>query len=139
MKKTKLIKMLVVSGFVLSGFSMQAVADDDSKNSNSCKGLPSYAQLKSALNSAVSADKTGLNLNMWATVVDRDGVVCAVAFSGADRGAQWPGSRVISAQKANTANSFSLNGLALSTASHIGCRPVAWHQKCLVLLNIGYQ
>jgi hypothetical protein len=30
--------------------------------------------------------------------------------------AQWPGSRVISAQKANTARAFSLPGLALSTA-----------------------
>jgi hypothetical protein len=61
--------------------------------------------------------------------VDRDGIVCAVAFSGVNRGAQWPGSRVISAQKANTANSFSLdassssggsgqpNGLSLSTAN----------------------
>jgi uncharacterized protein GlcG (DUF336 family) len=39
-----------------------------------------------------------------------------VAFTGANRGSQWPGSRVISAQKANTANSFSLPGLALSTA-----------------------
>src|SRR5207302_4801296 len=66
---------------------------------------------------------------MWATLVNRDGVVCAVAFSGVNRGAQWPGSRVISAQKANTANAFSLdatsrsngsgqaNGLALSTAN----------------------
>jgi uncharacterized protein GlcG (DUF336 family) len=54
---------------------------------------------------------------MWGTIVDRDGIVCAVAFSGSDRGAQWPGSRVISAQKANTANAFSLNGLALSTAN----------------------
>jgi hypothetical protein len=66
---------------------------------------------------------------MWATIVDRDGVVCAVVFSGVNRGAQWPGSRVISAQKANTANSFSLDsssgssgsgqpgGLALSTAN----------------------
>ena len=50
-------------------------------------------------------------------IVNRDGVVCAVAFTGADRGAQWPGSRVISAQKANTANAFSLPGLALSTAN----------------------
>src|SRR5687767_9430418 len=33
------------------------------------------------------------------------------------RGAQWPGSRVISAQKANPANAFSLPGLALSTAN----------------------
>jgi uncharacterized protein GlcG (DUF336 family) len=30
---------------------------------------------------------------------------------------QWPGSRVISAQKANTANAFSLDGFALSTAN----------------------
>lgn len=54
---------------------------------------------------------------MWATIVDRDGVVNAVVFSGKDRGDQWPGSRVISAQKANTANAFSLPGLSLSTAN----------------------
>jgi len=59
----------------------------------------------------------GFNLDMWATVVNRDGVVCAVAFTGASRGDQWPGSRVISAQKANTANAFGLPGLALSTAN----------------------
>jgi hypothetical protein len=53
---------------------------------------------------------------MWATVVNRDGIVCAVAFTGNNRGDQWPGSRVISAQKANTANAFSLPTLALSTA-----------------------
>jgi hypothetical protein len=41
----------------------------------------------------------------------------AVAFQGDNRGDQWPGSRVISAQKANTANAFSLNKLALSTAN----------------------
>jgi uncharacterized protein GlcG (DUF336 family) len=34
-----------------------------------------------------------------------------------DVGQPWPGSRVISAQKANTANAFSLPGLALSTAN----------------------
>jgi len=54
---------------------------------------------------------------MWGTVVNRDGVVCAVAFTGNNRGDQWPGSRVISAQKANTANAFSLPALALSTAN----------------------
>jgi uncharacterized protein GlcG (DUF336 family) len=54
---------------------------------------------------------------VWGTVVDRDGIVCAVAFTGADRGAQWPGGRVESAQKANSANAFSLNGLSLSTAN----------------------
>ena len=54
---------------------------------------------------------------MWATVVDRNGVVCVVTLTGENRGDQWPGSRVISAQKANTANAFSLPGLALSTAN----------------------
>lgn len=43
--------------------------------------------------------------------------MCAVTRSGDKPGAQWPGSRVISAQKANTANSYSLPGLALSTAN----------------------
>lgn len=61
---------------------------------------------------------------MWATVVNRDGIVCGVAFTGSNRGSQWPGSRVISAQKANTANSFSLPGLALSTANlHAAVQP----------------
>jgi uncharacterized protein GlcG (DUF336 family) len=96
---------------------------------NACKGLPDYNALKAALVAATAAETSGLNNQMWATIVDRDGVVCAVAFSGVNRGAQWPGSRVISAQKANTANAFSLdftsnsggsgqpNGLALSTAN----------------------
>src|SRR6478736_7314566 len=67
------------------------------KGEKECKDLPSYAQLKEALDSAVAAETSGLNLHMWATIVDRDGIVCAIAFSGTDRGAQWPGSRVISA------------------------------------------
>jgi uncharacterized protein GlcG (DUF336 family) len=73
--------------------------------------------LKAALAAARQQANGGFNLDMWATVVDRDGVVCAVAFTGDNRGSQWPGSRVISAQKANTANAFSLPGLALSTAN----------------------
>ena len=62
-----------------------------------CPGLPGYAALKAALDSATSTETSGLNNQMWATIVDRDGIVCAVAFSGINRGAQWPGSRVISA------------------------------------------
>ena len=50
----------------------------------------------------------GLGFNMWASLVANDGTVCAVAFSGGDYTGQWLGSRVISAQKANTANGFSL-------------------------------
>ncbi len=67
---------------------------------------------------------------MWATIVAPDGTVCAVAYSGPTYQDQWLASRVISAQKANTANGLSLGdksipananlfktGLALSTAN----------------------
>jgi len=115
---------------VALAFSIAAVrADDDGGNGNGCRNLPNFAALKAALFAATVTETSGLNNQMWATIVDRDGIVCAVAFSGVNRGAQWPGSRVISAQKANTANAFSLdsssnsngsgqpNGLALSTAN----------------------
>src|SRR5689334_9702470 len=94
-----------------------------------CATLPNYSKLKAALDAATKEETSGLNNQMWGTIVDRDGVVCAVAFTGKDRAAQWPGSRVISAQKANTANAFGLDsssnsdgsgqakGLALSTAN----------------------
>jgi uncharacterized protein GlcG (DUF336 family) len=83
---------------------------------HACAALPTHQQLKAALESARAQSNGGFNLDMWGTIVNRDGIVCAVAFTGSDRGSQWPGSRVISAQKANTANAFSLPGLALSTA-----------------------
>jgi uncharacterized protein GlcG (DUF336 family) len=82
----------------------------------SCKDLPSFDQLKTALTAARGSSNGGFNLDMWGTIVDRDGDVCAVASTG-NYGEQWPGSRVISAQKANTANAFSLPKLALSTAN----------------------
>ena len=82
-----------------------------------CNELPSHDRLMNHLTTARNTSNGGFNLDMWATVVNRDGVVCAVAFTGEDRGDQWPGSRVISAQKANAANAFSLPGLALSTAN----------------------
>jgi uncharacterized protein GlcG (DUF336 family) len=95
---------------------------------NNVSGPPTFTptavvtadQLKTALATAVGnppAGNGGLSLNMWATVVDRAGIVVAVVFTGQKVGDQWPGSRVISAQKANTANNFSLAGLALSTAN----------------------
>lgn len=79
--------------------------------------LPTHATLKEVLKKVVEEQNGGFELHMWATIVDRDGVVRLVVFSGEERGDQWPGSRVISAQKANTANAFSLPGLALSTAN----------------------
>ena len=82
-----------------------------------CKELPAHGALQKALAAAQAQPNGGLGFHMWGTVVDRDGIVCDVAFTGTDRGDQWPGSRVISAQKANTANAFSLPKFALSTAN----------------------
>lgn len=76
--------------------------------------------VKTALDQGVSGGTKvhgGLATNQWAAVVDRDGKVCAVYFSGTERGDQWPGSRLIAIQKAYTANAFSLHSLALSTAN----------------------
>ncbi len=77
--------------------------------------LPQPAAVQSALRTIVQEKNGGFGLHMWATLVDRDGTVRVVTFSGEGRGDQWPGSRVISAQKAYTANAFSLPKLALST------------------------
>src|SRR5258707_5516715 len=130
-------KLYITIGAVLLvgvtwGFSAKGapqLSDDQGQQSSACASLPGFGALKNALATATAAETSGLNNQMWATLVDRDGVVCAVAFTGVNRGAQWPGSRVISAQKANTANAFSLdsssnsngsgqpNGLALSTAN----------------------
>jgi uncharacterized protein GlcG (DUF336 family) len=114
--KTRTKKLLAAGAMLTFGLTAQA-AGFEGASSNGCGSLPTQSQLKAALSSAVATETSGFDLQMWATIVDRDGIVCAVAFSGADRGSQWPGSRVISAQKANTANAFSLNGLALSTGN----------------------
>jgi uncharacterized protein GlcG (DUF336 family) len=50
---------------------------------------------------------------MWAAVVDRAGTLCSVIVTGD----AWPGSRAIAIAKASTANGFSNDALALSTAN----------------------
>lgn len=116
MSKKPLAMILMVLGASLCAYAQTPESSGIDANP-ACKNLPSYSQLKSALIAARSATNGGFNLDMWGTLVNRDGVVCAVAFTGSNRGSQWPGSRAISAQKANTANAFSLPQLALSTAN----------------------
>lgn len=78
----------------------------------------SHAQLTSALEQALATSNGGLDFAMWGTLVDRSGIVCHVTKANGLVGDDpWPGSRVISAQKANTANAFSNRQLALSTAN----------------------
>src|SRR5436189_2678303 len=79
--------------------------------------IAGFDPVKAARAAARREDNGGFDLDMWAAVVDRNGLVVAVVFTGATSTDQWPGSRVIAAQKANTANAFSLPHLALSTAN----------------------
>jgi uncharacterized protein GlcG (DUF336 family) len=112
--------MQKIRSAMLTGLALSAALAANTALAD-CADLPSHADLTAALQASIdptgATPNGGFDLNMWATIVDRDGIVCAVARSGDDRGDQWPGSRVISAQKANTANAFSLPGLALSTAN----------------------
>ena len=123
MNRYKILNVFLSALLLLSVRGVARANDDDKdRNDNDregaeCRELPSQQTLEAALKAARAQANGGFNLDMWATVVNRDGVVCAVAFTGRNRGDQWPGSRVISAQKANTANAFSLPGLALSTAN----------------------
>jgi uncharacterized protein GlcG (DUF336 family) len=90
------------------------------QNPQDCSKVPDYNKLKAALTSAVKEGKGangGLGNQEWGAVVNRDGVVCAIVFTGPNRGAEWPGSRLISAEKANTANAFSTDNFALSSGN----------------------
>jgi hypothetical protein len=61
---------------------------------------------------------------MWATIVNRLGLVTTVAFSGKTALDQWTGSRPVSAAKAFTANGLSLQSYAMSTANaYSGSQP----------------
>ena len=85
-----------------------------------CSALPDAGRLRAIVQSVVrqGAEKNGgMGNQEWASVVNRDGIVCAIIFSGTTRADQWPGSRVIAASKANTANALSGANYALSTAN----------------------
>ncbi len=85
-----------------------------------CSALPNADRLRSVLQSVVKQGPTkngGMGNQEWAVIVNRDGIGCAVVFSGTNRSQEWPGSRVIAASKANTANALSSSDYALSTAN----------------------
>jgi uncharacterized protein GlcG (DUF336 family) len=126
-------KLLLCASIFALATSSVAFADKDDKDDKAERACPvSQAALESAIKLAQAQPNGGLGFHMWASVVNANGIVCAVAKSGNGLNAQWLGSRVISAQKAYTANAFSLtdganptagspagslDGLALSTAN----------------------
>lgn len=107
--------LLIVSALVLSS-SCSALAQEKTN----CSALPDAGRLKNVVQGVVregASKNGGLGNQEWAAVVNRDGVVCAIVFSGTTRSDEWPGSRVIAASKASTANGLSGRDYALSTSN----------------------
>jgi hypothetical protein len=122
MKRTRvvmgavLVAMAIGGGVMVTSCSSSEAHAQEASAGQACAGLPSFASLGEVLKDVVHGDtNSGGGNEMWGVIVNRDGVVCGVAFSGENRGSQFPGSRVISAAKANTANAFSLPGGALAS------------------------
>lgn len=108
-----MVKKLLVAALGLS-FSCSAFADDD--RDDGCS-IPSSVvrRVQNQLAPVVALNNGGIFTpnRMWSAVVDRQGRLCSVIRIGDS----WPGSRAIAIAKANTANGFSNDALALSTAN----------------------
>jgi uncharacterized protein GlcG (DUF336 family) len=110
--------------FALACFSISAFGQGTNLQ-DKCLQLPTVEQLKQYLTGApgindgvIGGTVGGLfgGTRMWGAIVNRDGEVCVVAASRTDAAQVWPGSQAIAKAKAYTANAFSIDTLALSTA-----------------------
>jgi len=76
---------MVLTGVLIFGVS-SARAEDDTSAVAGCKELPDHDALQAALIAAQATPNGGLGFNMWGAIVNRDGIVCAVAMTGGSRG-----------------------------------------------------
>jgi uncharacterized protein GlcG (DUF336 family) len=116
MNAKRCIKLLAAALTVVGATS--AFADDDGGNPVGCTmpaGTVALVQKQLAVVVNLSDGNGGIFKpnRMWSAVVDRDGHLCSVIKTGD----AWPGSRAIAIAKAYTANGFSNDALALSTAN----------------------
>ncbi len=110
--------MRAIVSMVVGGAALSGAAFAQEAGYQTC-GLPasivSSIQKELAIVVNLSDDNGGIfkpNM-MWSAIVDRYGVLCSVIKTGD----AWPGSRAIAIAKAETANDFSNDKLALSTAN----------------------
>jgi uncharacterized protein GlcG (DUF336 family) len=115
---------LAIFGLSLSNAHGQAAPASGQQNECPVKQDALADVLKKSVKPSGGPSNGGLDNNEWAVVVNRAGVICAVAFSGSKPDDQWPGSRPIAAEKAYTANGFSVKSKAISTANlYAGAQP----------------
>lgn len=128
---SKAVTLALAGGVALSfvfGASSANATNNGKQTKKVCKDLPTHAELEAALRASLPANaggtlttandpaglgsNGGLDIPMWASIVARDGIVCAVAFSGSKFDDQWPASRAIAGQKANATNGLTTNASA---------------------------
>jgi uncharacterized protein GlcG (DUF336 family) len=109
------MRHIVLSLVLAAGISPAALAQGARAGGHCGIPAPVVAELQSKLNAVAEMDNGGIfkPSMMWSAVVDREGRLCSVAKVGD----AWPGSRAIAIAKAGTANDFSNEKLALSTAN----------------------
>ena len=107
------MKRTLLAGVFFCLAAAPAFANDETPGCALGAGV--VQQVRAALSEVVAGGNGGLftpNM-MWAALVDRNGILCGTVRVGD----AWPGSRAIAIAKAETANGFSNNKLALSTAN----------------------
>jgi uncharacterized protein GlcG (DUF336 family) len=119
---------LVVAGFYFGDGNAFAQTTNADQHPGSVACPVDHGRLADILKKSVRASggpsNGGLDNNEWAAVVNRQGIVCAIAYSGDKVDDQWLGSRAIAAEKANTTNAFSLKDKAMATANlYAGAQP----------------
>lgn len=118
MKKIKKVAANVLGVIVISTASQAALA--------TCNDIiNAYNPVAAQVSAVVGApDNGGYGLPMWVAAVDETGKLCGIVNTGGSGAAignhSWLGSRVISIQKATTANAFSLDAFSISTTNLYG-------------------
>ena len=116
----------VTAVLALEYFSLSTSIGPVARAQTSLNCPVAFERLQSELEDADEEDSTGLDNHYWAVVVNRQGTVCAVAYSGRDRDSQWLLSRQIAAAKAFTANALPVGGSAVATFANASeCPTVA--------------
>lgn len=108
------------SGREQSGTQDTAIARSPRAVANAgCASLPNASDLAKLLKAAPDSGEAGglfHGLAEWGAIVNRSGQICVIVPPSDSTGGYWPGSRSIAMAKAFTANDFSTDTLAFSTA-----------------------
>lgn len=125
-RRIRSIGAAVAALATIAACNSRGQTDDTARNSpaqressTDCSAVPSADALTRMVRTAPDSGEAGGLFGgraEWAAVVNRAGQVCAIVIGKDSVGGRWPGSRNIARAKAFTANGFSTDTLALSTA-----------------------